>query len=150
VQLTAHADWRSVCAQVLREVAVFDTINPGGFYAARVKPLGAYAAAAPGASHAAPGGLPPRGDIADPLYGNSGGAGEAARLRAAVAHLRAACAGLLSHLRQLHSRRAPCACPPPRPASLFAAPARLAPAVATLPYPAHRCNCQYVREVSVA
>ncbi len=86
--------------QVLREVAVFDTINPGGFYAARVKPLGAYAAAAP----RAPGPLPPCGDIPDPLYGNSGGADEAERLQAAVAQLRLACAGLLAHLHQLHAR----------------------------------------------
>lgn len=93
---------------MLREVAVFDTINPGGFYAARVKPLGAYAAAAPGACARGPAGLPACGDIADPLYGNSGGADEAERLRAAVARLRAACAGLLAHLRQLHAR---CAVP---------------------------------------
>ena len=85
---------------MLREVAVFDTINPGGFYAARVKPLGAYAAAAP----VGPGGLPQCGDIADPLYGNSGGADEAERLQAAVAQLRSACRGLLAHLCQLHAR----------------------------------------------
>ena len=92
---------------MLREVAVFDTINPGGFYAARVKPLGAYAAAAPGASATCAGGLPPCGDIADPLYGNSGGADEAERLRAAIHQLRSACAGLLAHLRQLNAR---CVC----------------------------------------
>ena len=90
-------------AQVLREVAVFDTINPGGFYAARVKPLGAYAAAAP----RGPGPLPPCGDIADPLYGNSGGADEAERLQAAVVQLRSACAGLLAHLHQLQARCGP-------------------------------------------
>jgi hypothetical protein len=150
VQLPAHAAQVSVRAQVLREVAVFDTINPGGFYAARVKPLGAYAAAAPGASHAAPGGLPPRGDIADPLYGNSGGAGEAARLRAAVAHLRAACAGLLSHLRQLHARRALCACLPPHPPPCQRPLPALLRLCSHLSCPANRCNCQSVREVSVA
>ena len=82
---------------------MFDTINPGGFYAARVKPLGAYAAAAP----RGPGPLPPCGDIADALYGNSGGADEAERLQAAVVQLRSACAGLLAHLHQLHARCGP-------------------------------------------
>lgn len=45
-----------------------------------------------------------RDDIADPLYGNAGGAGEEAALRETVRHLRLACAGLLNYLVELDNR----------------------------------------------
>lgn len=43
-------------------------------------------------------------DIADPLYGNAGGAGEEEALQATVRHLRLACAGLLNYLVELDKR----------------------------------------------
>lgn len=43
-------------------------------------------------------------EIADPLYGNAGGAGEAAALRDTVRHLHLACAGLLNYLVELDAR----------------------------------------------
>jgi len=43
-------------------------------------------------------------EIADPLYGNAGGAGEAAALRDTVRHLQLACAGLLNYLVELDAR----------------------------------------------
>jgi hypothetical protein len=48
-----------------------------------------------------------RNDIADPLYGNAGGAGEAAALHDTARHLRIACAGLINYLEELNSRRVP-------------------------------------------
>jgi hypothetical protein len=45
-----------------------------------------------------------RNDIADPLYGNAGGAGEAAALHETLRHLRIACAGLINYLEGLNSR----------------------------------------------
>ena len=46
-------------------------------------------------------------DIADPLYGTAGGAGERAALRETVAHLSHACSGLLNYLLLLQRRWAP-------------------------------------------
>lgn len=43
-------------------------------------------------------------DVADPLYGDSGGAGEAEALREALAHLAHACSGLLNYLTLLQRR----------------------------------------------
>lgn len=43
-------------------------------------------------------------DVADPLYGDSGGAGEAGALREALAHLAHACSGLLNYLTLLQHR----------------------------------------------
>ncbi len=43
-------------------------------------------------------------EIVDPLYGNTGGAEEAAALQHTVHHLRLACAGLLNYLVQLDKR----------------------------------------------
>ena len=89
--------------QVLREVAVFDKINPGGRYAARVKQLGSYAA--PGRTtplRPAPSEADP--DIIDPLWGNMSGEAEVAALWRLLRQLRLACKGLLTHLLELQSR----------------------------------------------
>ena len=82
----------------MREVAVYDTINPGGFYAARLKLLGSFAAGQSGCNTAR------AQDVADPLYGNIGGARESDSLAAAIAQMRSACAGLLTHLLELEAR----------------------------------------------
>lgn len=57
-----------------------------------------------------------RDEIADPLYGNAGGAGEAAALRETVRHLQLACAGLLNYLVELDKR---CGSRPPVALALF-------------------------------
>ena len=88
---------------MLREVAVFDKINPGGCYAARVKLLGSYAAPgktkplAPAPSTADP-------DIGDPLWGSMGGEDDMAALWRLLRQLRLASKGLLSHLLELNAR----------------------------------------------
>lgn len=89
--------------QVLREVAVFDKINPGGHYAARVKQLGSYAA--PGRAmplRPAPSDKDP--DINDPLWGNLRGEEDVAALWRLLRQLRLSCKGLLTHLMELDSR----------------------------------------------
>ena len=89
--------------QVLREVSVFDKINPGGQYAVRVKQLGSYAAAGRATPlRPAPSQTDP--DISDPLWGNLGGESEVAALWRLLRSLRLACKGLLTHLLELHAR----------------------------------------------
>lgn len=73
---------------LLRELAVFDALNPGGCYCARVRRLGEWAplprpnaAAATNTLHAPTRSL--RGDIADPLYGASSVAALLRQLRTA-------------------------------------------------------------------
>ena len=92
----------------MREVAVLDTINPGGFYSARVRQLGHFAAASTYFKpHKAPWAL---GEgIADPLYGNLGGEREQSELWSTLRKLRLACAGLAQYLQELQPRY----CPPP-------------------------------------
>ncbi|KAK9798148.1 hypothetical protein WJX73_009718 [Symbiochloris irregularis] len=88
---------------VLREVAVFDTINPGGHYAERVRLLGSYAV--PGRARPlrpAPSSQDP--DISDPLWGNLGGEDDTAALWGLLRQLRLASKGLLTHLIELNSR----------------------------------------------
>ena len=100
---------------------MFDKINPGGRYAARVKQLGSYAA--PGRAtplKPAPSDADP--SINDPLWGNLGSDGDVAALWRLLRLLRLACKGLLTHLLQLNSRwgqhvavaandTTPCHCP---------------------------------------
>jgi protein-tyrosine-phosphatase/ribosomal protein L13E len=87
--------------EVLKEVAVLDAINPGGFYAGRIRRLGPFGMAAPRAS--------PRRvaeDIDDPLYGLHPSAdAEAATVRGAARELAFACRGLASYLLALQARR---------------------------------------------
>lgn len=89
--------------QVMREVAVLDTINPGGFYAARVRQFGQFAAAS---THFRPDKAPWAlcEGIEDPLYANVGGEEGQAALWATLRKLRLACAGLAQYLTQLQSR----------------------------------------------
>ena len=89
--------------QVLREVAVLDTINPGGFYAAKVRQLANFAAASTHfTSKRAPWAF---GDgIEDPLYGNVGGHEEEGSLWRTLRKLRLSCAGLAQFLVELQSR----------------------------------------------
>jgi hypothetical protein len=59
---------------LLREVAVYDALNPGGCYCARVRRLGEWAVAPPRADASASASASDRarilrGDVADPLYG---------------------------------------------------------------------------------
>lgn len=80
---------------------MLDNINPGGFYAARVKLLGRFAPKA--AAFAGPPSLGAE-DIPDPFYGNTGGQTELMRLRKTVQQIRAASKGLLRHLLDLQKR----------------------------------------------
>ncbi len=80
---------------LLREVAVFDALNPGGCYCARVRRLGEWAPLRSADARSL------RGDIPDPLYGNLGGEAETAAIWAAVRHIRAGCRGLLREMTQL-------------------------------------------------
>ncbi|KAK9814279.1 hypothetical protein WJX72_003320 [[Myrmecia] bisecta] len=89
--------------EVLREVAVFDKINPGGFYSLRVKLLGTYVSAARSFS-ALDSPFADSNDINDPLYGNAWSERELAALRVTIQHIQAACEGLLEHLVQLEQR----------------------------------------------
>ena len=101
--MCTHGFVHAMPAQVLREVAVFDKINPGGRYAVRVKQLGSYAA--PGrATPLRP--APSEGDpdISDPLWENLGGEADVAALWRLLRQLRLACKGLLTHLLELHAR----------------------------------------------
>lgn len=89
--------------QVLRDVAVLDTMNPGGFYSARIRLFSPFAAASESFK-------PDRMQwafaegIEDPLYGNVGGEAEQAALWGTLRKLRLACAGLAQFLHQLQTR----------------------------------------------
>lgn len=95
--------------QVLKDVAVLDTINPGGFYSARIRLLGPFAATS---TSFRPSKMPwVFGEgIEDPLYGNVGGETEQAALWGTLRKLRLACAGLAQFLHQLQDRSAPSLC----------------------------------------
>ena len=87
-------------------MAVLDTIDPGGFYAARIRLFGPFAAAS---TSFKPDRMPwvfAEG-IEDPLYGNVGGEAEQAALWGTLRKLRLACAGLAQFLHQLQDRCAP-------------------------------------------
>lgn len=89
--------------QVLKDVAVLDTINPGGFYTAKIRLFGPFAAAS---ASFKPDRMPwvfAEG-IEDPLYGNVGGDAEQAALWGTLRKLRLACAGLAQFLHQLQKR----------------------------------------------
>ncbi len=88
---------------LLREVAVFDALNPGGCYCARVRRLGEWAppARASASASALDRARSLRGDVVDPLYGNLGGEAETAAIWAAVRVIRAGCRGLLRELMAL-------------------------------------------------
>jgi hypothetical protein len=86
--------------EVLKEVAVLDAINPGGFYAGRVRRLGPFGMAARGAR---PERVP--ADIGDPSYGlHDAPAAELAAVRGAAAALAVACRGLATYLLALSAR----------------------------------------------
>ena len=86
--------------QVTKEVAVLDTINPGGFYTAKVRQLGHFACACTNfRPERAPWAL--EGGIEDPLYGNAGGREEQAALWGTLRKLRLGCAGLAQFLHHL-------------------------------------------------
>ena len=87
----------------MREVSVLDTINPGGYYSARIQQLGHFAAAS---TYYRPEKAPwIHGEgITDPLYGNAGGREEESALWGMLRKLRLGCAGLAQYLSQLHSR----------------------------------------------
>lgn len=81
-----------------------DTINPGGFYAAKVRQFGNFAAASTHFSaKRAPWALLAEG-IQDPLYGNLRGQEEEARLWGTLRKLRLSCAGLAQFLVELQAR----------------------------------------------
>lgn len=88
---------------MLKDVAVFDTINPGGFYSARIRLLGPFAAASPSFKAGKMPWVFGEG-IEDPLYGNVGGDSEQAALWGTLRKLRLACAGLALFLHQLQNR----------------------------------------------
>jgi protein-tyrosine-phosphatase len=86
-------------ADVLREISVFETVNPAARYSAKVRRLGEF--------HPRLGAMSAREvatdqqDIDDPLYGNGGGADEAAAVAACVSLMGDACEGLALRLRAL-------------------------------------------------
>lgn len=84
----------------MREVAVLDSMNPGGYYSARIRLFGPFAAASP---YFKPKKAPwAFGEgIEDPLYGNGGGVVEQAALWGTLRKLRLACAGLAQFIHQL-------------------------------------------------
>jgi protein-tyrosine phosphatase len=84
-------------ADVLREVSVFETINPSARYSLKVRRLGEFH---PRLGAAPSGSDPDAQDIDDPLYGNpnAGGAEEAAAMAAAVRLVAESCEGLGEHL----------------------------------------------------
>ena len=101
MEFLAGQKW--VNLQVLREVSVLDTINPGGFYTAKVRQLSVFAAASTFFTpKRAPWALSE--GIQDPLYGNIGGEQEAANLWGTLRKLRLSCAGLAQFLVELQSR----------------------------------------------
>ena len=77
-------------ADVLREISVFDTIDPGARLSSRVRRLGEFRSTTSTAPDAA--------DIDDPLYGNFGGAKEAAQVTACADDITDCCSGLVEHL----------------------------------------------------
>lgn len=87
----------------MKDVAVLDTINPGGYHSARIRLLGPFAAASPSFKAVKMPWVFGEG-IADPLYGNVGGEAEQAALWGTLRKLRVACAGLAQFLHQLQDR----------------------------------------------
>ena len=84
---------------------MLDTINPGGYYSARLRQLGQFALASPSFETrqvhmrwAAEEG------IEDPLYGNQGGSAEESALWGTLRKLRLACGGLMQYLLHLQPR----------------------------------------------
>lgn len=84
--------------ELIKEVAVLDTINPGGQYANRVRLLGPFGM---NARRAMPAEVPQ--DIPDPLYDALAGADDSS-LQTAAKQLAFACRGLVSYLVALQSR----------------------------------------------
>jgi hypothetical protein len=79
---------------------VLDTINPGGYYLAKVRQLGHFASVCANfRPDRAPWAL--AGGIEDPLYGNVGGQVEQAALWGTLRKLRLGCAGLAQYLHHL-------------------------------------------------
>eukprot|EP00884_Botryococcus_braunii_P004546 jgi/Botrbrau1/14092/Bobra.182_3s0038.1 len=82
-------------ADVLREVSVYDTINPEGNYCRKVRFLGSFhplLAVREG---------PDAFDIDDPLYGNIGGTAELVEMQACAEILQEACRGLALFLQEI-------------------------------------------------
>ncbi|GAB4821620.1 hypothetical protein N2152v2_008666 [Parachlorella kessleri] len=86
-------------ADVLREVSVFDTINPAGQYSLKVRRLGSFHPQLAGRTE------PDAQDITDPLYGNAGGDDEETAVAAVAEMIQASCQGLVQHLKQLPQGR---------------------------------------------
>lgn len=89
--------------EILKEVSVLDTINPGGYYSARIRLLGPFGAAAKNAK-------PERiqDDISDSLYGIAESPeAEKAAVRATAKQLAFACRGLADYLLLLQSKCGP-------------------------------------------
>eukprot|EP00803_Ostreobium_quekettii_P003329 evm.model.scf_547EXC.6 EVM.evm.TU.scf_547EXC.6 scf_547EXC:65618-75162(-) len=83
--------------EVYREVAVLDTINPGGYYCSRIKLLSEFTTACEG-------NMPEVMEINDPLYGNFGGPQEQEELRKTVRLIQFASQGLMNYLMLLQQR----------------------------------------------
>lgn len=81
---------------------MLDTINPGGFYTAKLRQFGNFAAASTYFTpRRAPWALSE--GIQDPLYGNLGGEAESANLWGMLRKLRLSCAGLVQFLVELQA-----------------------------------------------
>lgn len=78
-----------VAADCLKEVSVFDTIDPTAFYSSKVRSLGEFATGRK------------IGDIDDPLYGNMGDPSELDLLSNAIDDIRDSCQGVVSYLQSL-------------------------------------------------
>eukprot|EP00850_Spirogloea_muscicola_P011292 SM000069S20729 [mRNA] locus=s69:600082:603228:+ [translate_table: standard] len=78
-------------SDVLKEVSVYDTINPGANYSSRVRRLGEFARTRT------------IKDIDDPLYGNMQGPEELDALRDVLADVQCSCAGLVDKLEEIRS-----------------------------------------------
>lgn len=78
-------------ADILKEVSVFDTIDPSANYSSKVRLLGSFCKSRN------------VGDIDDPLYGNMGGPEELDLLGNAITDIEDSCAGLLAELLDIKS-----------------------------------------------
>lgn len=80
-------------SDVLREITVFDSIDTEGRYSTRVRYLRQFQPDSPEGMT----------EIEDPLYGNTGGAGEAAAMSAAASLIVPSCQGLAAFLADLNA-----------------------------------------------
>lgn len=88
-------------ADVLREVSVFETVNPAARYSMKVRRLGEFH---PRLGAAGSSGVPDGEDIDDPLYGNLGSLQQLEAVTAIGAVILESCQGLAARLAEVQAR----------------------------------------------